>query len=601
MTRFKLGICAEIRIGSGLAAFALVTSAVLFAPSVCAATRGVPTGIDFGDAPDSYATTLAGNGARHVLDPQNSLLLLGSCADSEIDAVAPLDGTGDDLDSGVPLGSCDTGDDEEGVLFSGAPFVACQATQVGVTASAAGLLDAWIDWNQDGDFTDTGEAIATNQPMVAGLNSVAVTVPCSAVAGSSFARFRISTAGGLSPSGSATDGEVEDYAITFAEVDLGDAPDSYGTSFAANGPIHTISPGLFLGPCVDSEGDAQAPLDGTGDDLAAGTAVGTCNNNDDEDGIAFSLGAFIACEPSQIFVEASAAGRLDAWIDWNRDGDFADLGEAIAVNQAVGAGITPLTITSSCDAVSGATFARFRLSSAGGLAPTGPAADGEVEDYAVNLREVDQGDAPDSYGTTQASNGPTHAAGSGLYLGACADTEPSARTPLDATGDDGAAGVQTFGTCAVAGDDEDGVTIPPLIACEPADLRIVASATMRLDAWIDWNRDGDFNDFVPLDFNERIATRLVLTPGLNILTISVPCSAPSGLSYARFRVSSNGVNDSGGPAGEGAGEVEDYAVEISRRVVDVPALGPLGLGLLGALLAVGGLAALGRRKRVRLG
>ncbi len=33
----------------------------------------------------------------------------------------------------------------------------------------------------------------------------------------------------------------------------------------------------------------------------------------------------------------------------------------------------------------GATFARFRLSSAGGLSPWGPAMDGEVEDYLVNI------------------------------------------------------------------------------------------------------------------------------------------------------------------------------------------------------------------------
>ena len=36
---------------------------------------------------------------------------------------------------------------------------------------------------------------------------------------------------------------------------------------------------------------------------------------------------------------------------------------------------------------SGNTFARLRLSSAGGLLPTGPANDGEVEDYIVTISD----------------------------------------------------------------------------------------------------------------------------------------------------------------------------------------------------------------------
>lgn len=40
------------------------------------------------------------------------------------------------------------------------------------------------------------------------------------------------------------------------------------------------------------------------------------------------------------------------------------------------------------NAVAGQTFARFRFSTVAGLAPTGFAADGEIEDYAVAIAAV---------------------------------------------------------------------------------------------------------------------------------------------------------------------------------------------------------------------
>jgi hypothetical protein len=255
-----------------------------------------------------------------------------------------------------------------------------------------------------------------------------------------------------------------------------------------------------------------------------------------------------------------------------------------------------LNVAVPCGTSVGTSYARFRISSAGGLNPTGPAADGEVEDYAVTVDEVDFGDAPDSYGTSLASNGPTHSVGPGntLYLGSCVDSESGAQTPFDGTGDDGAAGNLTTGTCATPGDDEDGVTIPPLMACDNADLTLVASGTERLDAWIDWNRDGDFNDL-----GEQIATRLTLVPGANTLSVPVPCTLSPGTSFARFRVSTNGVDGPGGPA-DGGGEVEDYAVTLlaAPEDIEVPALGAPGLAALAAFLALGAFIVL-RRRRAR--
>jgi hypothetical protein len=83
-----------------------------------------------------------------------------------------------------------------------------------VTASATGFLDAWVDFNQDGDWNDAGEQIFTSEPLVAGENPFAVTVAGTAKPGAAAARFRFSSKGGLTPTGFAEDGEVEDYRIT---------------------------------------------------------------------------------------------------------------------------------------------------------------------------------------------------------------------------------------------------------------------------------------------------------------------------------------------------------------------------------------------------
>src|SRR2546430_15643327 len=97
--------------------------------------------------------------------------------------------------------------------------------------------------------------------------------------GKVFARFRLSSAGGLSFNGPAADGEVEDYQFTIKPLfDYGDAPASYGTLKADDGARHALSP-LFLGTRIDDETDGQPTDDATGDDFAP---LGQPN---DEDGV----------------------------------------------------------------------------------------------------------------------------------------------------------------------------------------------------------------------------------------------------------------------------------------------------------------------------
>ncbi|MCG8649334.1 MAG: GEVED domain-containing protein, partial [Pirellulales bacterium] len=159
--------------------------------------------------------------------------------------------------------------------------------------------------------------------------------------------------------------------------DFGDAPGPYPVALADDGARHTTG-ALRLGASVDTEREGQAS------DLADADQA--------DDGVvplADLVALSTADTVSSFLVEASQPGRLDAWIDFNQDGDWDDLGEQISNSLELAAGASVVSFTVPTGAAPGTTAARFRISSAGGLAPTGAAADGEVEDYLVTLRDGD--------------------------------------------------------------------------------------------------------------------------------------------------------------------------------------------------------------------
>jgi hypothetical protein len=178
---------------------------------------------DFGDAPTaaqsgfaaSYPITFTSNGARHLA----SDLYLGISVDTEFDglpeAQAGKSAGGDDGDGA---------DDEDGVVaiasLIASPTAVTRST-FSVTAHGTGKLDAWIDFNQDGDWVDANEQIFANTLVSNGLNLLSFTIPVGSSAGNTFGRFRLSTAGNLSPTGEATDGEVEDYLLNIQPSQAG--------------------------------------------------------------------------------------------------------------------------------------------------------------------------------------------------------------------------------------------------------------------------------------------------------------------------------------------------------------------------------------------
>ncbi len=332
-----------------------------------------PPTTDWGDAPRPYPTLAANNGAVHTIVAG---LFMGARVDSEGDGQPDPNALGDDNNPLIGV------DDEDGVSL-GLPFFAGQSASVAVQASAANLiLNAWYDFGADGSWAEAGDQIFTNVALAAGPNALVFQVPGTAVPTSSFARFRVSTAPNLTFTGPAPDGEVEDHEVRIVELDFGDAPDpGYPTLLANNGARHIVGP-MFLGARVDAELDGQPSLQADRDDLNPPAGP------DDEDGVVFHT-ALIGGVPNTITVTASAPGYLQAWLDLNGDGDWADTNEHVIVDRPLLAGANAVSfLVPSFKPVGPRTLMRFRLSGVAGLGYAGLAPDGEVEDYLVNLESL---------------------------------------------------------------------------------------------------------------------------------------------------------------------------------------------------------------------
>ncbi len=190
--------------------------------------------IDLGDAPAPYPTTIAEDGARHT----DVGLTLGATRDSELDGTHSANADAD-------------GADEDGVTFGTIQVGALGATATVNVQGAGGKLDAWIDFNGDSNWGGEGEQVFASQTVVVGNNNLTFDVPSFAKEGTTFARFRLSTAGNLGPEGLAVDGEVEDYAVTIISPPASDGFIA-GLNTVSTGALGAIS--VFAAD-VDGDGD----------------------------------------------------------------------------------------------------------------------------------------------------------------------------------------------------------------------------------------------------------------------------------------------------------------------------------------------------------
>jgi hypothetical protein len=171
------------------------------------------------------------------------------------------------------------------------------------------------------------------------------------------------------------------------------------------------------------------------------------------------------------------------------------------------------------------------------------------------LSDLDYGDAPSSYKTSQSDDGPRHSPSfynvttntSSLMIGSKIDIEPSAAPTVNADGDD-AAGV----------DDEDGVTYFPVLPVNATSysLKVKVTNTTGLTAylkgWIDFNRNGvfDASEGAIVSIPNGATSATLNWTGLSSLSI--------GTTYSRFRIATVAA-EVANPTGDAAdGEVEDY-------------------------------------------
>ncbi|MHB8897800.1 MAG: GEVED domain-containing protein, partial [Thermoguttaceae bacterium] len=192
------------------------------------------------------------------------------------------------------------------------------------------------------------------------------------------------------------------------QLDYGDAPASYYTLVADNGPRHvtvpgdTLNVGYYLGAKIDAEADGRPSVAADGDDGFV---------SDDEDGVSIRS-HWLPGGTVQLVVTASMAGYLEGWADFNIDGDFgdrfgnADFGESLVFNGGnsssilLALGENLLTVPVPADATLGSTYARFRFSRTGGLGYVGSSRSGEVEDYAITITDDRPGVVITPIGTT---------------------------------------------------------------------------------------------------------------------------------------------------------------------------------------------------------
>ncbi|HOW96955.1 MAG TPA: GEVED domain-containing protein, partial [Kiritimatiellia bacterium] len=499
--------------------------------------------LDFGDAPDpSYPTSLATNGARHVIVPG---IQMGLLIDAELDGQPNATATGDD-NSNL--------DDEDGVTFLGS-FIIGQSTDVVVQCSVAGTLAVWVDFNTNGSWGDFGENVLGGVAVTQGLNYATINVPASASPGPTYARFRFTTlAVSMNPYGLVNDGEVEDYQVTLQEpleegLDYGDAWDGggvgvgYPTRFIQNGARHAFIPGVYLGARIDTELDGQPTINADGDDLNPPAGL------DDEDGVVLPA-VFVAGATATVTVVASVPGYLNAWIDWNSNMSWLNPGEQVFVNQPLSAGINllPVNVPLPPALVPGGPHSRWRFTTHAPVAPafTGAETNGEVEDYEVRLEALDFGDTRAPYPTLLANDGARHRVPSAYWLGAISpDMDPDGMPSGGADGDD----LSNL-------DDEDGmVPSGAFVMGRTNRILVTASTNGYLDAWMDFNWDRDW-----ADAGDQICASYALAQGVNIVTVAVPAAIGVGQMGARLRFSSMGGLSSTGLASDG--EVEDYWITI---------------------------------------
>ncbi|MDC8014618.1 DUF6923 family protein [Tahibacter soli] len=587
-------------------------------PPNCTSTP-TPDLTDFGDAPDSFGTLLASNGARHAAANLNvgantAPLMLGATIDAEADGVPDPGALGDD----------GTGIDDEDVLFGSItlqPGTTSASLDVPVANATGGPanLYAWIDFNGNGVFN---AAEAGNCPPVpAAVTSVTCTWSGLAplVDGfETYARLRLTTqtlAAGTAPNGGdaraqgpASDGEVEDHRVVVATTLplTCEAPfvDTFGTFAAAPGAFAGWGQALPAGTTTYAfQAGSAAPANTVGAGQYAlltnpSRSHATAWQNVPDHTVGDTDGFMLVVNGSPgpgVFYRQTFSGLIIG----ARYRFFSSLANVVAGLNLGLPNVTLRVVDPATNAVLASTNTgdipedpagamtwhshqliftatqssiRLELANNSGV---GGGNDVALDD--IGFAQVcELGDAPDSYATLNASDGAGHLfPGTGLSLGSgVPDGEVDGQPGIDADGDD-----------LNGSDDENAfpggaaslVIAAPYVLAVPVDT---TSGDATACAWLDLDQNGGFG--------AAEGQCQPLAAGATTAGFAWSGAATTGLAvgstYLRLRIERNGIlpanlgtTDFAGV--RGPGEVEDYVV---------PVLAPANVTLAKALSAEDG-------------
>lgn len=164
-------------------------------------------------------------------------------------------------------------------------------------------ITAFFDWNHDGDFTDSGEAlVVVSDTCIPGPHAINVKVPWNAAGGETRMRIVLKYYGAPLSYGDIPEGEAEDYTIVVNYPPLaGDVRSEWITNVTIESINNTT------GPIPGGYGDYSFWATG---EMAATTQ-----------GEVYPLSVTISPDTS------SCDENITAFFDWNHDGDFEDTSE----------------------------------------------------------------------------------------------------------------------------------------------------------------------------------------------------------------------------------------------------------------------------------
>ena len=580
---------------------------------------------DYGDAPDGvdlengyalsqYQTLDANNGAKHIID---SVICLGTATGSEcgthisadVDGNSDINAASDTFDDGVQFNpnNADISPSSNNILITNHYANGVDITlsnEVVITASASGFVSLWIDLNQDGDWEDTvnGQSeLITTSAVNSGTNALSFSLPSSVVHGETYARIRYATDAAeiASPTGEASDGEVEDYLVSIAAppLSLGSCEQGLIINGGFDIPTGTPSegltneyfkeenvPGWSIGP-ESTSSFTSYDWSLNGNFVQSRDKYGPGNASTPAGGKIAELNTLI---PQMYYQDiVTTPGQEITWgFYWSPRRKISGGNQQAELRIGEPGSLTQIQLTdvkSSTDVgyiyYSGSyTVPAGQYITRVALLPLQWASDGEgnlVDGVTVGCAtDYDYGDAPDTgtadYSSLLTSNGPRHSFSANLYLGETApDIEDGSLQNASATADD-----------ISSSNDEDAIAGLGLYDSS-ASLSFsqlvhnTTSSNAYFYAWVDWDKNGKFERDEFIEGGTESGDAILVADAqtsVNMVWSSLP-SLTSGDNFVlRLRISDQLLADGAASSSAedprslglaGIGEVEDHQIEVS--------------------------------------